>query len=161
VDITPPVITCSPNKTIECDAEVVFDIPTAIDNCSGVPVIVVVSTSIDGLTRTWKATDACGNVSTCSQTITVLPCEGCTLGYWKNHTDRWCSTYSPTMLFGSVFVNAPSNLANLTLLQALNLGGGGIFNLARQGVAALLNTCSDEVHYSTPYGSYIKCLLML
>jgi hypothetical protein len=57
------------------------------------------------------------------------------------------------MLFGDVFVNAPANLANLTLLQALNLGGGGIFNLARQGVAALLNTCSDEVHYPAPYGS--------
>ncbi|MDI6031695.1 T9SS type A sorting domain-containing protein [Flavobacterium sp. LB2P84] len=77
--------------------------------------------------------------------------EGCTLGYWKNHTDRWCSSYTPTMLFGDVFVNAPSNLANLTLLQALNLGGGGIFNLARQGVAALLNACSDEVDYPAPY----------
>ena len=153
VDTTPPVITCSPNKTIDCYAEVVFDTPTATDNCNGDVTIVIVSTSIDGLTRTWKATDACGNEATCSQTITVLPCEGCTLGYWKNHTDRWCSTYSTTMLFGDVFVNAPSNLANLTLLQALNLGGGGIFNLARQGVAALLNTCSDEVHYPAPYGS--------
>ncbi|TDE26802.1 T9SS type A sorting domain-containing protein, partial [Flavobacterium ranwuense] len=77
--------------------------------------------------------------------------EGCTLGYWKNHTNRWCSNYTPSMLFGDVFVNAPSNLADLTLLQALNLGGGGIFNLARQGVAALLNTCSDEVDYPAPY----------
>ncbi|MFV5696156.1 T9SS type A sorting domain-containing protein [Flavobacterium sp. LB3P122] len=77
--------------------------------------------------------------------------EGCTLGYWKNHTNRWCSTYTPSMLFGDVFVNAPSNLANLTLLQALNLGGGGIYNLARQGVAALLNACSDEVDYPAPY----------
>ncbi|MFV8393461.1 T9SS type A sorting domain-containing protein [Flavobacterium sp. LB2P6] len=77
--------------------------------------------------------------------------EGCTLGYWKNHTDRWCSNYTPSMLFGDVFVNAPSNLANLTLLQALNLGGGGIFNLARQGVAALLNACSEEVDYPAPY----------
>ena len=78
-------------------------------------------------------------------------CEGCTLGYWKNHTDRWCSSYTPSMIFGDVFVNAPSNLANFTLLQALNLGGGGIYNLARQGVAALLNACSDEVDYPAPY----------
>jgi hypothetical protein len=153
VDTDKPIITCSPDKTIDCDAEIVFDTPTATDNCSGVLEIVVVSTSTDGLTRTWKATDACGNEATCSQTITVLPCEGCTLGYWKNHTDRWCSTYSTTMLFGDVFEEAPSNLKRLTLLEALNLGGGGIFNLARQGVAALLNTCSDEVRYPEPYGS--------
>jgi hypothetical protein len=38
-------------------------------------------------------------------------------------------------------------------LQALNTGGGGIFNLARQGVAALLNACSDEVDYPAPYYS--------
>ncbi|MFV8268708.1 T9SS type A sorting domain-containing protein [Flavobacterium sp. GT2N3] len=79
--------------------------------------------------------------------------EGCTLGYWKNHTNRWCSTYTPSMLFGSVFVNAPSSLANLTLLQALNSHGGGIYNLARQGVAALLNACSEEVDYPAPYSS--------
>jgi hypothetical protein len=55
------------------------------------------------------------------------------------------------MLFGDVFTSAPSNLADLTLLEALNLGGGGIYNLARQGVAALLNACSDEVDYPAPY----------
>ncbi|MBF9253532.1 T9SS type A sorting domain-containing protein [Pontibacter sp. 172403-2] len=75
--------------------------------------------------------------------------EGCTLGYWKNHTDRWCSNYQTSTRFGSVFTAAPSDLKNLTLLQALNLGGGGKYNLARQGVAALLNACSGEV--ASPY----------
>jgi hypothetical protein len=85
-------------------------------------------------------------------TVVVEACaEGCTLGYWKNHIDRWCSAYSPTMTYGSVFANAPANIANLTLLQALNLGGGGVKNLARQSVAALLNACSDEVTYPLPY----------
>jgi len=36
---------------------------------------------------------------------------------------------------------------NLTLLQALNLGGGGCFDLARQGVAALLNSCGLSGNY--------------
>ncbi|TDE41527.1 T9SS type A sorting domain-containing protein, partial [Flavobacterium rhamnosiphilum] len=85
--------------------------------------------------------------------VTNQACEGCTLGYWKNHTNRWCSSYTPSMLFGDVFEDAPSKLADLTLLKALNLGGGGIFNLARQGVAALLNTCSDEVDYPAPYSN--------
>uniref|UniRef100_UPI0025D807B1 T9SS type A sorting domain-containing protein n=1 Tax=Flavobacterium sp. TaxID=239 RepID=UPI0025D807B1 len=74
--------------------------------------------------------------------------EGCTLGYWKNHTDRWCSAYRTCDRFGDVFTNAPARLANLTLLEALNLGGGGIYNLARQGVAALLNACGNDVNYA-------------
>jgi len=85
--------------------------------------------------------------------VTIQQCgiEGCTLGYWKNHTDRWCPNYTTCDMFGVVFSGAQSTFPNLTLLQALNLGGGGIYNLARQGVAALLNACSDEVDYPAPY----------
>lgn len=72
---------------------------------------------------------------------------GCTLGYWKNHTDRWCDEYSTCDLYGDIFEGAPSQLADLTLLEVLNLGGGGIYNLGRQSVAALLNACSEEVNY--------------
>ncbi|MFV8337531.1 T9SS type A sorting domain-containing protein, partial [Flavobacterium sp. RSP29] len=160
VDVTPPTLTCPAGQTVECGAIPVFGTPTVSDGCGPNAIIndlgITTTNNADGSvthTKTWTATDACGNTSvSCSQSIIVPACnEGCTLGYWKNHTDRWCSTYSPSMLFGSVFVNAPSNLANLTLLQALNLGGGGIYNLARQGVAALLNACSNEVDYPAPY----------
>ncbi len=68
--------------------------------------------------------------------------QGCTLGYWKNHTDRW-SCYTTETTFGSVFGAATGDLADMKLLDALNLGGGGANNLARQGVAALLNACSS------------------
>jgi hypothetical protein len=80
--------------------------------------------------------------------VPALGSDGCTLGYWKNHTDRWCDSYRTCDRFGDVFTNAPGSLANLTLLQALNLGGGGIYNLARQGVAALLNACNNDVDYA-------------
>ena len=72
--------------------------------------------------------------------------EGCTLGYWKNHTDRW-ECYSTCTLYGEVFVDAPSELSGMTLLEVLNKGGGGIYNLGRQSVAALLNTCHGDVNY--------------
>ena len=84
-------------------------------------------------------------------TIEYCAVEGCTLGYWKNHTNRWCSNYTTCDMFGVVFSGAQSAFPNLTLLQALNLGGGGINNLARQGVAALLNACSNEVDFPAPY----------
>ncbi|MFV8343371.1 T9SS type A sorting domain-containing protein [Flavobacterium sp. XS2P39] len=77
-DNTVPTITCVANKTIECNAEFIFDPPTATDSCSGTATITIVSTvtNADGSqTRTWKATDACGNESApCSQTISVTPC---------------------------------------------------------------------------------------
>ncbi|WP_205728703.1 hypothetical protein, partial [Flavobacterium sp. GT3P67] len=120
--------------------------------------LITPSTSVAGtyvVTYTIAASRDCPAV-VATTSVSIESCnvaEGCTLGYWKNHTNRWCSTYTPSMLFGSVFANAPSSLANLTLLQALNLGGGGIYNLARQGVAALLNACSDEVDYPAPYSS--------
>ena len=80
--------------------------------------------------------------------------EGCTLGYWKNHTDRWCKpTYTPNTLYGNVFKSSyvPIQFKTMTLLQVLNLGGGGIYNLARQSVAALLNICHSEVDYNSAY----------
>jgi hypothetical protein len=161
-DTIAPILSCVAGQTVECGSIPVFGTPTASDNCTPtaditiIPGGIIIVNNADGSvthTQTWTATDACGNVSaSCSQSIIVLACnEGCTLGYWKNHTDRWCSSYTPSMLFGTVFTSAPSSLANLTLIQALNLGGGGIYNLARQGVAALLNACSDEVDYPAPY----------
>ena len=79
--------------------------------------------------------------------------EGCTLGYWKNHTDKWCTDYQTCTLYNSVFAN--STLApTLTLIQALNLKGNTAGeNLARQSVAALLNICSDGVAYSSEFAS--------
>ena len=77
--------------------------------------------------------------------------EGCTLGYWKNHTTKWCSTYTTCTLYSSVFTpSAEFSLIypNLTLLQALNLmRNTDGENLARQSVAALLNACSSSVGY--------------
>ncbi|TRX31166.1 T9SS type A sorting domain-containing protein, partial [Flavobacterium sp. ZT3R18] len=167
-DVSPPTLTSPSAQTVACDVIPVFGIPTASDSCDSNPTIndlgIVTIVNVDGsvtFTKTWTATDACGNTSaSVSQSIIVLACnEGCTLGYWKNHTDRWCSSYTPSMLFGSVFVNAPSNLANLSLIQALNLGGGGIYNLARQGVAALLNACSDEVDFPAPYSNNTQSVI--
>jgi hypothetical protein len=65
--------------------------------------------------------------------------EGCTPGYWKNHTYMWVG-YSTDELFSDVFgVDA----GEITLLEALNQGGGGAKALGRHAVAALLNSASS------------------
>jgi hypothetical protein len=71
--------------------------------------------------------------------------KGCTPGYWKQvHPNSW-TTYKTTDLFNTVFgVNYNSKL---TLLGALNLGGGGFEALARHATAALLNAANPNVNY--------------
>jgi hypothetical protein len=77
--------------------------------------------------------------------------EGCTPGFWKNHTNAW-DAYSPNQTVGSVFSGASASLADDTLLQALSYQGGtGLLGaeriLLRAAVAALLNSTDNVVDY--------------
>lgn len=77
--------------------------------------------------------------------------EGCTPGYWKNHTDNWQEA-SPGDAVSSLYVDARSNVAGLTLLEALQGGGGpgadgAAVILARASVAAWLNAAHEGVGY--------------
>src|SRR5204863_495418 len=79
VDVTPPVITCpAPITVAACNGAVPapdITLVTATDGC-GTPVITFVNDAVnlsgctETTTRTYKATDACGNTATCAQTIT-------------------------------------------------------------------------------------------
>jgi len=77
VDDTPPAISCAGDKTVACGAAWSFDSPNATDSCSGTNVSVMVFATVTNnvcplvVTRTWLATDACGNTNTCSQTVTA------------------------------------------------------------------------------------------
>src|SRR5436190_4677047 len=80
VDTHPPVLTCVPDKTVQCGSAWTFDPPTAVDACCGSNVtIIVLSTTTNvatvcpvKITRTWQATDCCSNSITCSQTVTAV-----------------------------------------------------------------------------------------
>jgi hypothetical protein len=61
--------------------------------------------------------------------------EGCTPGFWKNHTSEWVA-YSPTDDFDTVF-GVDAFDPNRTLYQALRRGGGGVNALGCHAVAAL------------------------
>ena len=71
-------------------------------------------------------------------------------GYSGNGTAG--SSFATTFGLTPAQMTAAGYPANLTLLQALNLGGGTWGLLARSGVAALLNSCglSGHFYYNTP-----------
>jgi len=81
--------------------------------------------------------------------------EGCSPGYWKNHTGSWAGTgYSPGQTAVSVFSAASAfpSLAGKTLLQSIQGGGGpGTLGAAtillRAATAAILNAASSGVDY--------------
>jgi hypothetical protein len=80
VDSQAPVISgVGDDQTINCTETPVFSNPTADDNCDPNPSLSHGDVTTPGacpqeysITRTWTATDACGNSSSDSQTITVV-----------------------------------------------------------------------------------------
>jgi len=128
--------------------------------------MLVVTNTVSGCSDTCMVSDSCQN-----------PFFGCTLGFWKNHPTIWNEASDPissciasaigslgnpysgngtsSASFASTFgltssqMSAAGYSTTLTLMEALNLGGGGFQMLARQGVASLLNTCAFPSNF--PY----------
>lgn len=82
------------------------------------------------------------------------PPQGCTPGYWKNHTDSWV-TYESYHAVMDIIVFPTAlyhEFAGVTIHQALSLkGGNGVEGaariLVRHAVAALLNVRHSGVNY--------------
>jgi len=76
IDTTRPTIVCSGNKTNESGlGNLMFDTPTGADACGSITITELSTVTNFGCgerfvaTRTWVATDSCGNTNICSQTI--------------------------------------------------------------------------------------------
>ena len=90
-----------------------------------------------------------GEVVTCTFT-NIVPTEGCTPGFWKNHLEDWPEGFHPGDLFVThfgVLLPGAGDPNTLTLEQALNLGGGDVFAVTRHAAAALLNSAALEGTY--------------
>ena len=82
-DQTPPSLTCPANLIVQCANQVPAPNTTSViglsDNCGGIVTVTHVGDVISNqtcanrftITRTYRATDVCGNSATCTHTITV------------------------------------------------------------------------------------------
>ncbi|MFZ9314263.1 MAG: DUF7507 domain-containing protein [Burkholderiaceae bacterium] len=86
--------------------------------------------------------------------------EGLSPGYWKNHASDWdgvatsmsfeeffFGSQQPSLLWTVTGKGKPTTQQDITLMQALELGGGGEAALARSAVAAVLNVRDEDVTY--------------
>jgi hypothetical protein len=99
--------------------------------------------------------------------------EGCTPGFWKNHTDCWCNdVYPPSMDVDDVWnaLKDPNYVAlddskwtpaTDTLNESIRYrGGGGLAgaarNMLRHATAALQNACVSDVAYPASVATIIS-----
>lgn len=141
-DLTPPVFTpCPASVDIDCGAAVpTAATPSATDACGAVTVTQTGTTDNAAecssgfqrvVTRTWTARDACGNTSTCTQTIRVRCCPTAHCTY----TMGAYGTEGGTMCDGEV--------GTWTTLQFINnslSNWGGSFTVGKPGNSVLVNS---------------------
>ena len=101
-DTQAPTMICPADVSHECDETVAYGIATASDSCSDVTVTSLDVTSGGTcetiITRTWTATDACGNSTTCDQTITIIDTEAPTFVNFPSNTSYQCEGDVPAQV---------------------------------------------------------------
>jgi large repetitive protein len=158
-DTIAPTITCPPNLVLECPADTRPDftgIATAVDGCSQVTVshsdsVVSGCGGTKVITRTWTAVDACGNITTCAQTITVRDTTPPTL---VCSPDRSVSAEEPWTFDIPVATDTCGTVTVRVLNTATNMLGDGacITTCAWEAVDECGNrsTCQQTISVASP-----------
>ena len=140
-DMTPPVIAVPPTRlSVNCPETPAFAEATATDNCS-TPVLTYLDVTTPGacagsysVTRTWTATDTCGNASTASQTINVKDTTPPVIAALPETTTIDCSA-TPTFAVATA-TDACGTVASLTSADATTPGAcAGSYSVTRTWTA--------------------------
>jgi hypothetical protein len=132
-----PVITCPANIAVNndpgvCGAVVTYNAPVATDNCTGSTTVQTAGLGsgatfpIGITTETYTTTDAAGNSSTCSFTVSVGDVEAPTITCPSNITVN----NDPGFCYAVVTYNTPvgaDNCSGTTTTQITGLGSGAAF----------------------------------
>jgi hypothetical protein len=134
-------------QTLECNLNmpIVFGTPTATDNCSSNPQIVM--TVNDDVTypttgsvrhcRSWSATDDCQNTSTCTQCITI---ECPTLADNSGNAERYANMTNVNGISVSAYPNPFKSTVTIEFSSDINAHSTvEIYTVAGEKVATLFN----------------------
>ncbi len=158
-DQTPPVITCPVPVTVSCASAVPapnIASVTATDNCAGAVTIVHVGDVISNqtcanrytITRTYRATDVCGNSSTCTQIITV-----------NDQTPPVMTCPAPVTVSCAAAVPA----ANVASVTGVSDNCGGTVTVTHVGDVISSQTCANRYTITRTYratdvcGNFTEC----
>lgn len=137
-DTTAPTITCPVDVTVDCTANVPAPSPgsiTASDNCDPNPSVTHQGDVDNGgagcpadpliITRTYRATDACGNFAECVQTITVIDMTSPTITCPADITVECPAAVPPADFAGGVAADNCDPNPSVTHLGDTDNGGAG------------------------------------
>ncbi|MSR63205.1 MAG: HYR domain-containing protein [Planctomycetes bacterium] len=129
-DTTGPSISCPGNVSIDCSASTdpsSTGSASATDDCSGVADIHYSDSNAPGncagnlvITRTWTATDACGNSSSCAQTITVTDTTGPSISCPGNVSIDCSASTDPSSTGSASATDDCSGVANVSYSDSVN-----------------------------------------
>ncbi|MBK9016367.1 MAG: T9SS type A sorting domain-containing protein [Saprospiraceae bacterium] len=150
-DNTPPAITCPANATVQCAslAPVNPALVVSTDNCGGTATVTHAGDVITNqtcanrytLTRTYQAADACGNLATCAQVITVFDSTPPTVSCPANATVQ-CASLVPAV--------------NIALVVASD-NCGGAATVIHVGDVITNQTCADRFTLTRTYQAADAC----
>jgi hypothetical protein len=135
-DTQAPILSAAPaNVTVECNAVPAAAILTATDNCT-TPVVGYTEVRTNGncsgnytLTRTWTATDACGNTSSKTQVITVQDTQAPVLSAAPANTTVECNAIpAAAVLTATDNCATPTVVYTETSTQNANPNTAGYYN---------------------------------
>jgi len=177
VDNTAPIISCPANMTLQtgvgntdCAVAVVYTQPTATDNCQGpgfpgaVPTTLVSGPASGGqffvgtTTVTYRATDAAGNSSTCSFTVTVqdntVPTIVCGPNRNVSASNPGCvftftggTSWDPAIFDNCLLANPPITFfgSGATVFGPVSSLNNRTFNLGTTTITATVRDASNNV----------------
>jgi HYR domain/Secretion system C-terminal sorting domain len=161
IDNTAPVFACTP-ITVSCAADVPAPNTATIgvtDNCPGTITVIHVGDVISNIqcanrytiTRTYRATDVCGNTSECAQIITV-----------NDNIPPTMVCPAPVTVSCAENVPAP-NVASVTGLSDNCGGGSGFVTVTFRGDVISNQTCANRYTITRTYratdvcGNFTEC----
>ena len=155
VDNDPPSLTVGADLTLECDETLPAPLWSASDNC-GTPTVSVSPEIIPGdcpqeyvMVRTYTATDACGNSTSATQTLTVVDTTSPTFVNPPADEVLVCNPEIPPVNSPDAVDNCDPNVT-VTFAQELefdvNFGGGVIGDKVTRTWTAMDNCGNSEQH---------------